>query len=456
MLEGGRARRASPLRWTRPLRGVCIVDLILRNARLVDGRLVHLGVGAGRIAVVQDLSLELHGVDSRAVDSRAVDSRAAASMDGETRDLAGRLLLPGFVEAHCHLDKNLTLERVGNASGTLMEAIENWVAFKPSLTHADYLERVTAGLEMALLNGVTALRSHVDVSVIGGLRALEAVLEAKEQFAGAMDVQTVALGGAGIDAHETELMRSAMAAGAEVVGGCPWITPDPSAAVQAVFELAEATGKPIDLHVDETEDPTVNTLEQIALETIRRGWQGRVTVGHCCSLEFIAQGDADRLMDLVAQAGLQVVSLPACNLNLQGRAAHPAPRGLTRVAELLERGVNVAFASDNVRDPFHPIGDYDPLKAANLGVIAAHLSGDGQMFETLEMVTSRPARALGLAEYGLKVGDWADLVVVDALSPLEALSRIPNRLAVYKRGQLVASTQTTRRALGKLEVSAWT
>ena len=410
-------------------------DLLIRNARLVTGELVSIAVKDGRIT----------GIGG--------DLEAMAFM---TRDAHGRVVMTGLVEAHCHLDKNLTLEQVGNESGTLMEAITNWVAFKPSLTFESYLERAIAGLELALVNGVTALRSHVDVSVVGGLLALEAVSAARAKFADAMDVQLVALGMAGVSDAETAIMQAAMSNSADVVGGCPWITADPRASVAAVFDLAAKTGKPIDLHVDETEDAGVNTLEIIAALTLERGMQGMVTVGHCCSLEFMGQADAERVMDMVARAELHVVSLPACNLNLQGRGVHPAPRGLTRVGELLERGVNVSFGSDNVRDPFHPIGDYDPLKAANLGVIAAHMSSSSQMLGTLEMVSSNAARALGLRHYGLTVGSSADFVVLDATSALEALSRIPARVAVYKRGQLVSSTTTTRQLRGRLEVSAWT
>ena len=410
-------------------------DLLIRNARLLTGEIVSIAVKAGKIAAI--------GSDLEA-------------MAFETRDAHGRVVMAGLVEAHCHLDKNLTLKRVGNSSGTLMEAITNWVAYKPSLTHGDYCDRAVAGLDLALVNGVTALRSHVDVSVIGGLMALEAVSEARSKYAEVMDVQLVALGMAGVSDAESAIMLEAMNAGADVVGGCPWITADPRAAVTAVFDLAQKTGKPIDLHVDETGDAGVNTLEIIAALTLERGMQGLVTVGHCCSLEFMAQNDAERVMDVVAKAGLHVVSLPACNLNLQGRGVHPAPRGLTRVNELLERGVNVSFGSDNVRDPFHPIGDYDPLKAANLGVIAAHMSASSQMLTTLEMVSGHAAKALRLPNYGLTAGSSADFVVLDATSALEALSRIPARVAVYKRGQLVASTTIKRRIRGELEVSAWT
>ena len=410
-------------------------DLLIRNARLVTGELVSIAVKHGKIAAI---------------------GSGLAAMAFETRDAHGRVVMAGLVEAHCHLDKNLTLERVGNSSGTLMEAIANWVAYKPSLTRSDYCDRAMAGLELALVSGVTALRSHVDVSVVGGLMALEAVGEAKSKFTEVMDVQLVALSMAGVSDAESAIMLEAMNAGADVVGGCPWITADPRAAVTAVFDLAQKTGKPIDLHVDETGDAGVNTLESIAEMTLERGMQGLMTVGHCCSLEFTGQSDAERVMDVVAKAGLHVVSLPACNLNLQGRGVHPAPRGLTRVNELLERGVNVSSGSDNVRDPFHPIGDYDPLKVANLGVIAAHMSASSQVLTTLEIVSGHPAKALRLPNYGLTVDSSADFVVLDATSALEALSHIPARVAVYKRGQLIASTTIKRQIRGELEVSAWT
>lgn len=160
-------------------------------------------------------------------------------------------------------------------------------------------------------------------------------------------------------------------------------------------------------------------------------------------------------MDKVAMAQIHIVTLPACNLNLQGRGMHPTPRGLTRVKELLECGVNVVIGSDNVQDPFHPVGNYDLLHAANIAAMAAHMTSHEEMLETLEMVTTRPARALGLKDYGLEVGASADLIVLDAYSKIASVTVFPERLMVFKSGQVVSSTSMTRTVMGR-EVSTWT
>lgn len=409
---------------------------VLRNARLEDGQpLVDIALEGDRILAIGP-RLELQAANQR--------------------DLAGRVVLPGLVEAHCHVDKNLTIDRVGNASGTLLEAIEKWVAFKPGLTRADYLERGARGLEMAIAAGTTTLRTHVDVDT-NGFAALEAVLELKARYREVLEVQIVALGGLGQGrgGAELEAMLTALEMGADVIGGCPAIRPDPAAEVIAALDLAERVGKPVDLHVDENEDPASRSLETLADEVIARGLEGRVTAGHCCSIGFMDQATADRVMDKVANARINIVTLPACNLNLQGRGMHPTPRGLTRVKELLARGVNVVVGSDNVQDPFHPVGNYDLLHAANIAAMAAHMTSHDELLETISMVTNRPARALGLENTGLKVGSRADLIVLDATSKLASVTVLPQRLMVFKSGSLVSSTSLTRTVMGR-EVSTWT
>ncbi len=407
---------------------------VLRNARLEDDQpLVDIALEGGKIAAI-GLKLEITG--------------------REERDLAGRVVLPGLVEAHCHVDKNLTIDRVGNASGTLMEAIQSWVAFKPKLTKADYLERGARGLEMAMAAGTTALRTHVDVDA-SGFTALEALLELKARYRDALEIQIVALGGPGLVGAEHAAMVEAIRMGADVVGGCPAIRPDPKAEVVAALELASRFGKPVDLHVDENENPASLSLETLADETINRGLQGEVTAGHCCSLAFMDQDTADRVMDKVAMARINIVTLPACNLNLQGRGMHPTPRGLTRVKELLGRGVNVVIGSDNVQDPFHPVGNYDLLHAANIAAMAAHMTSHAELLETVQMVTNRPAQALGLENYGLQEGAKADLIVLGAYSKLASVTVLPERLMVFKSGALVSSLSLTRTIMG-CEVSSWT
>ncbi len=396
-------------------------ELVLRHARVDDGALQDIAFEAGKIVAISD-KLEDSG--------------------REERNLEGRVVLPGFVESHCHIDKTLTVDRVENASGTLMEAIINWVAFKPSLTTDDYLARGRRALLMALRMGTTNLRTHVDVDA-NGLLALESVLELKREFAGRVDLQIVALGGPGVSNAEFAAMQQALEMGADIVGGCPAIRSNSKAEVLRAFELAEQFGKHVDLHIDENENPESLSLETLAEETIARGLEGRVTAGHCCSLAFMDERTADRVIKKVARAKINIVTLPACNLVLQGREMNPTPRGLTRVKQLLEAGVNVVTGTDNVQDPFQPLGNFDLLAASNLTALAAHMTGRTQMLETLEMTTTRAAKVLGLEHHGLQVGCNADLVVIDAQSKLEALAQVSTNRMVIKAGKILHELSNT-------------
>jgi cytosine/creatinine deaminase len=394
-------------------------ELVLRHARVDDG---------SDLGGLQDIGLEAGKIVAMA--NRLEDSGR------EERDLEGRVLLPGFVEAHCHIDKTLTIDRVENASGTLMEAIINWVAFKPQISRDDYLTRGRRALLMAMRMGTTNLRTHVDVDA-NGMLALEAMLELKQEFSGRVDMQIVALGGPSVNDAEFAAMKLALELGADTVGGCPAIRSDPKAEVVRALELAEQFGKPVDLHVDENENPGSLSLETLAEETIARGLEGRVTAGHCCSMAFMDERTAARVIEKVARARINVVTLPACNLVLQGREMNPTPRGLTRVKQLLEVGVNVVTGTDNVQDPFQPLGNYDLLAASHLTALAAHMTGRAQMLETLEMTTTRAARVLGLEHHGVRVGCNADLAVIDAQSRLEALAQVSTNRMVIKAGKIL-------------------
>jgi cytosine/creatinine deaminase len=346
-------------------------------------------------------------------------------------DLAGRVVLPGLVDAHTHLDK--TFFEQPNHSGTLLEAIEVWQAASPALTYASYHARATRALELAVQNGTTTLRTHVDMNAPHNLVALDAILAVRAQWRQAIDVQIVALGSPGVTPEYDAIMQQALDLGADVVGGAPSLEAEPLLALRGAFALAEATGKPIDLHIDETEDPRMRVLERLADLTIAHGMQGQVTAGHCCSLAFMDEATAGRIMAKVARAQIHIVTLPSCNLVLMGRGQQPVPRGLTRVAELLAHDVNVCAASDNVADPFNPFGSYDLLQIANLTAHTAHLSGTPDILACVELVSTRAAQTLGLVDYGLHVGAVADLVVTAA-----------NRLATFKRGQLVVRTTIER------------
>lgn len=399
-----------------------MLDWILRQARLTDSApLVDIALAAGRITAI-DITLPLTAAHEW--------------------NLAGRVVLPGLVDAHTHLDK--TYFPLHNQSGTLIEAIEVWRAHKRSRTREQIQATVRRALQTAVANGITAMRSHVDVEATSDLATVETILALREEGREMIDLQLVALGYPGGSAEQKAAMRSALGMGVDYVGGVPALTPDPAAEIDAAFALAEAFGKPIDLHVDETEDPQMLSLARLAEQTVAHGMQGQVTAGHCCSLAFVDQSTAARVIDKVAQAQLHIITLPSCNLVLMGRNHQPIPRGVTRVKELLVRGINVSAASDNVSDPFNPFGSYDLLQIANLNAHLAHLSGEGEIQQSLQMVTHNPAQALGLPNYGVAVGKCADLVVVDTTACLEAVTTMPPRLATFKNGRLLVQTHTER------------
>ncbi|MEZ4834137.1 MAG: amidohydrolase family protein [Caldilineaceae bacterium] len=352
------------------------------------------------------------------------------------------VVLPGLVDCHTHLDKAY-LGAV-NHSGTLLEAIDVWRQEKLARGSKDVLSAARRALEQAMLNGVTALRTHVDTEVTGDLVTVEALLSLREEMRGQIDLQLVALGLITFSDECADTMRTALEMGVDYVGGAPALTPDPIADLDALFALSERSGKPIDLHIDETEDPAMLTLAALAERTIAHGLQGQIAAGHCCSLAFVDEPTAARVINAVAAAQIHIVTLPLCNLVLMGRGHRPVPRGVTRVKELLTAGVTVSAASDNVQDPFNPFGSHDLLHIAQLTAATAHMTGADELAQCLDMVTSHPAQLFG-HRGRIEPGAIADLTVLDTTEPLQAITAPPLRLATFKRGKLVVKTEVTRR-----------
>ena len=396
----------------------------------------------------EDAPRDLFVRDGRYVAQPAGGPAAAASVI----DAGGRLCVAGFLEPHVHLDKAQINDDVRpNRSGTLDEAIEIIWARKRAYTTEEIAARATRTIRSAVAHGVTRFRSHVDVDSIGGLRPLEGVLEARERTRDIADVQIVAFPQEGIfkDKGTDALMWKALEAGADLVGGMPFnenSREDSARHIALAFEIAAHHDADIDMHVDETDDPEAKTLEILAEQTMAQGWQGRVTAGHTCALAGYEEDYANRVIGLVRDAGIHMIVNPATNLMLQGRGdPQPKRRGITRVKELLEAGVTVACGQDCIRDTFYPFGTGDPLEVTFLASHAAHMSRPHEIETVFDMQTGAAARIMGLSDYGAKPGCVADLVIIDAADPLEALTRRADRTHVIKRGTVVAETETRRR-----------
>lgn len=397
---------------------------VLRGVRLVDGARRDVTLDGGRVA--------------------DVGPAGSAGLGGaRVHHLDGWLVTPSLVEPHTHLDKALTAGRAPNPSGDLDGAIRAWLSLRGTLTADDLRARARTVLARAAAHGVTTLRTHVDTGVGLGVDAVGVLADLRADLAPALDLQIVAGHGLPVTgrdgAAQRALLREALHAGADAVGGAPSLDADPAAAFDLLADVAERAGVPLDLHVDETLDPRVFVLDHVARRARHLGVP--LTVGHVVSLAAQPAAARRRVAGLLADAGVGVVTLPQSNLYLQGRGApHPAPRGLTAVDELLAAGVVVAAGADNVGDPFNPLGRADPLETASLLVAAGHLSPE----EAFEAVTDGARRAVGLPAVAVRAGEPADLLVARATDLTDLVATAPAERLVFRAGRLVAATAVSR------------
>ena len=389
------------------------LDLLLRECRLPDGRVTDIGCRDGRIALLGSLA----------------GRPAAREIAGE-----GRVITPGLVDAHIHLDKALLSDRAPSREGSLAEALRVTAEAKRGFTRDDILARARRTLDMAVRQGTTAMRSHAEIDPIVGLMGFEALATLKREYAPAIDLQLCAFAQEGIlKSPGTEaLLREALRAGADLVGGVPYVDPDPRRHVDIVFDLAAEFGVDADFHADFFDEPQHLHARYIAAETVRRGWQGRVALGHMSEMAALPPDEQDALARELARAGVAVIVLPATDLYLMGRKDVRSPRrGLAPVKRLLAAGVTVAAATNNVKNAFTPVGTAGlPLMGFLLSV-GAHMGTDAELGQVLEMLTTQPARILRISDYGLGVGSRADLVVWEAERAEQVVSaQRPCRLIV--------------------------
>ncbi|MGO8084135.1 amidohydrolase family protein [Rhizobium leguminosarum] len=399
-------------------------DLIVRNANLPDGRKgIDIGIQGGKILAVEP------------------NLQAQA---GEEIDATGRLVSPPFVDPHFHMDATLSLglPRM-NVSGTLLEGIALWGELRPIVTKEELVDRALRYCDLAVTQGLLFIRSHVDTSD-PRLVTVEAMIEVREKVAPYIDLQLVAFPQDGYyrSPGAIDALNRALDMGVDIVGGIPHFERtmgEGTASVEALCRIAADRGLPVDIHCDETDDPLSRHIETLAAETIRFGLQGRVAGSHLTSMHSMDNYYVSKLIPLMAEAEINVIPNPLINIMLQGRHdTYPKRRGMTPVRELMDAGLNVSFGHDCVMDPWYSMGSGDMLEVGHMAIHVAQMAGIDDKKRIFDALTVNSAKTMGLAGYGLEKGCNADFVILQACDTLEALRLKPNRLAVIRRGKVIA------------------
>jgi cytosine/creatinine deaminase len=416
------------------------MDLIVRNAKLRSRKeTVDIGVVEGKIKEIRS----------------KIDAGGKVEIDA-----AGKLVTPTFIDPHIHLDKILIAETVrDNVSGTLAEAIEIIWERKRNYDRHEVMNRAEKVINWAIMNGTTIMRTHVDIDTVVGMKALEPMLALKDKVKEYFDLQIVAFPQEGIiqDPGTKELMEEAIRMGADLVGGMPHneMTPvDSMEHVDFCFQLAKKYNRDIDMHVDETDDENSRTLQYYAAKTVKEDYQNRVSAGHTCALSAYNEYYAAKVINLVKRAEMHMETNPATNLMLEGRYDQGnIRRGLTRVKQLMEAGVNVTFGQDCIKDTFYPtFGQADLLEVGMLLAHAVQMSMPHEVEKIYDMCTFGAAKMLRLEDYGIEEGRPASFNVIDAPDVLEALRTQADRLYVIKKGRILSKTKTSRETFLPVEV----
>ena len=399
------------------------MDLIFRNTRIDDSaELTDVGVDGGKIIEIKS---------------------GIAATAKEDIDAAGRVLIPGLIESHLHLEKAYVMDRKPNRSGTLMEAIAVTAELKPTFTRDDIEARSRRVLKKLITSGTTHVRAHAEFDPAQGFTGFDTVLALREEYRGLIDIQVVAFPQEGIlKAPGTDaMMVEAMKRGADVVGGIPYNDTDANAHIDWVFRLAKDFDKDLDFHQDFRDDADAMSIEYLARKTIAEGWQGRVSVGHLTALAAVSHERRGEIIALVRDAGISVMALPATDMHLGGRKdLENVRRTIAPVRALRDGGVNVCLATNNIRNAFTPYGTGDLLQIAALALPACHLGGADDQATVLDMLTVNAAKALRIPDYGIFVGARADMVLLDTHRVADVILDMPDRNVVVKGGRIVART----------------
>jgi cytosine deaminase len=399
------------------------LSAVLSNARLHDDSLVDIGVVDGLVVEV---------------------ARAATATGPHAVDIGGWLVLPAPAEPHAHLDKALLGERFSYAGGGLAASIEQIRSAYDHLDDDDIRARARRAALASLAHGCTEIRTHADCGEAIGVRAVRAVLDVRAELRDVVGLSVTALPNPQITGPEGRANRAALELaielGADSVGGCPDLDDDPVAAVDLYVSIAAAAGLPLDLHIDETLDPSARSLRLLATRVLDSAFPHRVSASHCVSLGTQSESERTATIRLVREAGIAVIACPQTNLLLQGRGSSPGNRGIVPITQLQEAGVVVAGGGDNWRDPFNPLGRMDPLETASLLVSAAHLTPT----DAYTAVSDHARAAMGLPTVGPTIGSRADLIAVPSRDIAEFVASATLDRVVIRGGTIAARSSVQR------------
>ena len=400
------------------------MELLIKQVRIADDQaLMDVGVENGRIVAI----------------APQIETAAGTVIAGE-----GNVLIPGLIEGHLHIDKTLIADIMPNRSGTFAEAMAISMKLKPTFTKEFLRERAETLMRMLMRHGVTHFRAQAEFDPVGGFAGFEMALEIKEKFKRIIDMQIVAFPQEGIfkSPGTEEMMREAVKMGADVIGGIPHNDLEAKQHIDFIFDLAKQNGLPLDVHVDQKESMEGTNIQYLCEKTIAEGYQGRVCVGHMNSLGVFPPELRNPIIEKIAEAKITVMCLPPTDLHLGGRMdTHNVRRGMPPVRALRDGGVNVGLASNNIRNAFCPIGNGDPFLTAMLAVAAGHLGGADDLPTVLPMLTTNLAKAMELTNYGLSVGNKADMVLLDTKKVNDAIIDMADKLFVFKEGRVVVKTK---------------
>ena len=367
-------------------------------------------------------------------------------------DLHGKLVLPPYVDPHLHLDYVYTLSELGQegaGSGTLFEAIELWPKFKETLTVESVKRLALKGIRDEVSQGVQHIRTHIDVTD-PNFTALKAILEMKQELKHTVDIQIVAFPQQGMYTYKggLELVEEALKMGADVVGGIPHYEPAREFGEKSIHDIVKLGlkyDKLIDVHCDETDDPHSRFVELLNALVLMEDYGTRTTASHTCSFGSADNSYAFRMLDLFQKSKLNFISCPTENAYLQGRQdTYPKRRGLTRVKELIEYGVNVAFAQDSINDPWYPMGNGNMMNILDNGIHLAQIMSAKDIATNFDLITYNGARCINIQDsYGLEVGKTANFIVLNETSVYEAIRKRVGVLASIRNGEYLFKRKET-------------